>query len=94
MLERILGIVLMMLKIVNTVIALVERLKYIEPVSQRGLNYKRCGIDGNLDSTESGAGDYAICFVKNMSYDAVTSILKLHKSLVIEVSCEASRCAA
>ena len=32
--------------------------KYTEPVSQRGLNYKGYGIDGNLDLTESGAGDY------------------------------------
>ena len=90
----ILELVLMILRIAKAVIELVKLSKYTEPVSQRGLNYKRCGIDGNLDSTESGAGDYAICFVKNMSYDAVTSILKLHKSLVIEVSCEASRCAA
>ena len=30
-------------------------------------------------------------FVKNSSYDGATSDKKLHKSLVIEVSCEASR---
>ena len=68
--------------------------KYTEPVSQRGLNYKGYGIDGNLDLTESGAGDYASAFVKNPSHDGVTSLEKLHKSLVIEVSCGASRCAA
>ena len=68
--------------------------KYTEPVSQRGLNYKGYGIDGNLDLTESGAGDYASAFVKNPSHDGVTSLEKLHKSLVIEVSCGASSCAA
>ena len=68
--------------------------KYTEPVSQRGLNYKRCSIDGNLDSTESGAGGYASAFVKNDLCESVTSLEKLHKLLVIEVSCGASRCAA
>ena len=66
--------------------------KYTEPVSQE-TELQGCSIDGNLDSTESGAGDYARRFVKGTSLDGVTSDKKLHKSLVIEVSCEASRCA-
>ena len=66
--------------------------KYTEPVSQE-TELQGCSIDGNLDSTESGAGDYARLFVKDPSSDGATSVEKLHKSLVIEVSCEASRCA-
>ena len=64
--------------------------KYTEPVSQE-IELQGCSIDGNLDSTESGAGGYARRFVKDTSSDRVTSVKKLHKSLVIEVSCEAVR---
>ena len=66
------------------------RKKYTESVSQE-TELQGCSIDGNLDLTESGAGDYARGFVKNPSSDGATSVKKLHKSLAIEVSCEAVR---
>ena len=71
---------------------LIKHKKYTEPVSQE-TELRGCSIDVNLDSTESGAGGYASRFVKDTSSDGATSDKKLHKSLVIEVSCEASRCA-
>ena len=40
--------------------------KYTEPVSQE-TELQGCSIDGNLDSTESGAGGYASSFVKDPS---------------------------
>ena len=40
--------------------------KYTEPVSQE-TELQGCSIDGNLDSTESGAGGYASNSVKGTS---------------------------
>ena len=47
--------------------------KYTEPVSQE-TELQGCSIDGNLDSTESGAGGYARKFVKDTSSDGATSV--------------------
>ena len=49
------------------------RKKYTEPVRQE-TGLQGCSIDGNLDLTESGAGDYAIRFVKGQSSDGTTSV--------------------
>ena len=48
-------------------ISIEKNKKYTEPVSQE-TELQGCSIDGNLDSTESGAGGYARSFVKDPSW--------------------------
>ena len=65
--------------------------KYTDPVSQRGLSYGDAVSMVILTRRSREPVTMQAAFVKNSSYDGVTSDEKLHKSLVIEVSCEASR---
>lgn len=52
------------------------RTKNTEPVRQE-TELQGCSIDGNPDSTESGAGGHAMTFVKAPSLDGTTSVRKM-----------------